>query len=467
MDENPTKKSTRHIPTLPSRHFIENVDSLRKEGDLSCATIGKLNYLSDEENIEYFLYKFVESLIVILGELRYEAECYADKIREQINFRLDGSMPLNWVNVVKSFIPESEPPMELIVQIATGYRSNLFKLAASPRKILRQFHQKEHLSRVQRIDTRCLMWLTRQSGRDTLEKAGSRQQILSVVRKETHDTLENRVLKRMIELSCNKSFDYFRRYRSKFEDTPRLKMVRLFALETKKILRDERFNEIGLLLRSPKPNYVLMFDARYRDMWNWYSRMVHQQEETEAAWSWQSRLFSDWCRVAVTVGIWGFQGHKNLFKHELWIRNMPQKGIWLESLDWPSTMLIKTDGKSWLVDLDHDGENQADLNNDFTARIMRIRCSRPNGKKKIIDVYSYHKPGSYNETEQNNFCQDIKKNIKDSGIILYSRIQHRNFENPVFIGKIGMLFVNGQDAEMVKHTTEQIIKAIERLLTYE
>lgn len=465
MDENATKLLVKNIPNLPSRNFIENVDSLIKECDQTQETNGKLNFLSDEENFQYYLYKFVESLIVIIGELRYEAECYADHIRDQINFRLDGILPLNWKNVVKSFTPGSEPPMELIVQIATGYRSDLFKLTSSPRKILRQFHQKEHLSKVQRIDPRCLIWLTRQSGRDTIEKAGSRQQILSVVRKETFDTLENRVLKKMVELSRQKSFIYYQKHRDKFGDTPRFKTVRLFASETQNILMNEKFSGIGLLLRSPKPNYVLMFDAKYREMWNWYSRLVRQQQETEAAWVWQRELFADWCRLATTVGILGVAGCRKLFDHELWIRNMPNKGTWIEESDWPNALLIKVSGVVWLVEIDHVEEELFSTSNYFSRKIMRLKCSRPDGKKRVIDIFTSHNPGNDGAKELNHCRQEIEKITKDDGIVLYSRILLGDTDNPSSIGKIAMIIVNGQDAEMASHTSEKIKNQIERLLS--
>ena len=391
-------------PKAPSRSLISRI---QERIDKS------LPHLDERDLLKINLYKFIEKQIACFDEIRFQAEEYAKKNSDKFIVRLNKEMPLEWSKVVKSFIPRSdEPPMQLIVQIALNFNQELMRLANSPRKVLRQLRQKEHLSRIQKIDSNCMVWLSRQPGRNTIEKAGSRQKILAVVRKETYDILENRVLKHMLSLCHKAATSYYSSHKNeeKYKASKRLQSVKNLMNETKKLLRSEVFESIAGITKTPKPNYVLMYDANYKAMWDWYIRLVRQQEEAEASWKYQGVLFQDWCRLAVTASLMKKSEFKSpLFTHNLWIRSKPDEGRWLFLHDWPGPFLLKNGLDACILKtscLKKSGD--ADKPKPF----FRIVANRlPNRKACEIFFFSLHYP----------MCQDKLKGLlslfKDSATI--------------------------------------------------
>ena len=73
--------------------------------------------------------------------------------------------------------------------------------AQNPRKVLRRTHRNVPVGAVAEMDGRTLRWLSKQPGRDTAERAGIRQTVLAPVREEDLDTLENRALRAVADLS--------------------------------------------------------------------------------------------------------------------------------------------------------------------------------------------------------------------------------------------------------------------------
>lgn len=105
-----------------------------------------------------------------------------------------------WDDVLKQFLTGldkvDEPRMALIVKIAEDMSRKLSVVVHAARKILYRERQLISASRVAEIDTNCLRWIVRQPGDTLVEKAAlNRQRIFGVIRRESYDTLENRVLK--------------------------------------------------------------------------------------------------------------------------------------------------------------------------------------------------------------------------------------------------------------------------------
>ena len=192
--------------------------------------------------------------------------------------------------------------LALIVKLAREYARLLGQVCESPRVVLRRSREFQNLSRIQEIDAACLRWIARQPGRDIYERAGSRQQLLGVVRKEDTDTLENRVVRDLLHRARVECSNYLSLYRE-FEGHDRVRMVRSFR---HKIVDWQQTSEIGKAksLTGPvQPNYVLLHEQKYRKLWDAYQALIAQQKQKDDIWKWRDRTFSECCQMIVLAAL--------------------------------------------------------------------------------------------------------------------------------------------------------------------
>lgn len=191
-----------------------------------------------------------------------------------------------------------EPRLALIVRLAQDLRRSLPDVCARPRVVLSRDRQLRSVHRIEQIDGACLRWLARQPGWTVLEKAGSRQQVLSVVRLERADTLENRVVRDLLTRAARAGDAYLRQHR-RFAGHARCELVRGFTVTVRSLLRTSAIGSVSPLVGVPAPNYVLLHDARYRPLWEAYLRLVRHQQLLDSAWKWQRRIWVEACLLAL------------------------------------------------------------------------------------------------------------------------------------------------------------------------
>jgi hypothetical protein len=245
--------------------------------------------------------------------------------------------------------------MDVIVRIALEFRDDLVRLSESPRKILRRERRLTPVGRVQQVDDACLVWLVRRPGRTAVEKAGPTQQILSVVRTEDYDTLENRVLRDFLRRCIGAADLYIREHKGHFEQSTRYRAVAILRDTCRRLLRDTPLAQVRSLPGFPQPNYVLLHDRAYRELWGWYMRLVRRLKVTDDAWRWQRRLWSDFVRLSVACEIVHANGGQREFSarmpfaHDLWVREEQDAGCWLHPMDWPGPVWLKTEGRPEVI----------------------------------------------------------------------------------------------------------------------
>lgn len=154
-------------------------------------------------------------------ELRSAAEDWYDTKEAYLSSRhlaknRIGALPLTWKKI-SQVINTGSPPEEPITRIAKNNFADVDELIRNLRKVLMRVREKVNIGRVQQVDAQCLRWLTRQPGRNAIEKAGSKQEILGVVRVENFNTLENRVLKDFLQRCFDLSSMYLRIYEAKHD----------------------------------------------------------------------------------------------------------------------------------------------------------------------------------------------------------------------------------------------------------
>lgn len=188
--------------------------------------------------------------------------------------------------------------LALIVKLARDVSRTLGQVCEKPRVVLRRTRELQSISRIQEVDSACLRWIARQPGRDIYERAGSRQELLGVVRKEDTDTLENRVVRDLLHRARVECSNYLSIYRE-FQNHDRVLSVAGFR---RSIVDWERNSDVRYakpLVGFPQPNYVLLHEPKYRKLWDAYQSLLSQQKQKDDIWKWRDRTFAESCQFLV------------------------------------------------------------------------------------------------------------------------------------------------------------------------
>ncbi|MEW6218786.1 MAG: DUF2357 domain-containing protein [Thermodesulfobacteriota bacterium] len=217
---------------------------------------------------------------------------------------------LEWTRV-KAYLKElaeatQEPSRAIIVDIAETMHRPLPETVRAARRVLLRERRLLPAGRVEETDSACLHWYIRQQGRTLAEKAGSRQRLLAVARQETYNLHENRILKDFLHRCTAEAKRYIANARSEnpaFENSERTGRVRSLSSLCTQLAMAPHLEEVDAPHPSTPPNYVLLHDMRYRQVWRWYQRLLRQEREKDRFWDWQSRTWADIARLLVSVAI--------------------------------------------------------------------------------------------------------------------------------------------------------------------
>lgn len=210
--------------------------------------------------------------------------------------------------------------LALIVKLARDIAKPLGQICESPRVVLRRTREMQNIGRIQEIDPACLRWIARQPGRDIYERAGTRQELLGVVRKEDSDTLENRVVKDLLHRARVECSNYTSMYRD-YSEYERVRTVSSFR---RRIIDWEKHSEIRSaksLVGHVQPNYVLLHEPKYRKMWDAYQALLSQQKQKDDIWKWRDRTFSESCQCMVMSLIHSLAHRSMLHKSDLLLKH--------------------------------------------------------------------------------------------------------------------------------------------------
>ena len=227
-----------------------------------------------------------------------------------------------------------EPPMKLIVQIAENDFDILQRLLENPRRILRRNQQLVQIGRLQQIDNYCIRWLARQPGYTAEEKAGSRQKLMGVVRYETMDTLENRVLKQYMKLCFNECRRYMLKY-SVFSNSKRYGIIKRFLSLVRAGLAMPEFESVGNLHGTPRPNYTLQNNRFYRIIWENYMLLANHITQIEMVWRYRHRLLYEMVKL-ISMAVIDHRIEKDgIIGHEVWLSQYPtDEGVFCKDEDY-------------------------------------------------------------------------------------------------------------------------------------
>jgi len=209
------------------------------------------------------------------------------------------------------------PRMALIIRIAQEMRRKLPQTVTSLRKILVRERRLMSVDRISETDNCCLLWYIRQSGNTIAEKAGYRQELLGVSRRESFDTQENRVVKDFLYRCIIEAARYIKTEilpNPVYENSDRAIQVKTFKNICTVLKREPLFEKISMPVPGASPNYVLQNDYRYREIWKWYQKLLKREEEEDKYWDWQTRGWADVCRFLICAALWELTQRKKNFK---------------------------------------------------------------------------------------------------------------------------------------------------------
>jgi len=191
----------------------------------------------------------------------------------------------------------------LIVELAEKSPTCLKDICRSPKKLLKRIRQNQRLHRIQELDNQCIIDYAQRPGVTSAQKAGQRQRLLSVVRVESLDTLENRVVLDFCRLS-RKAATRYDRENSHIKRSPRLECVRRFSRLCRKVLTDGKFQDVRKLTAPCKvPNNTLLQNDLYSEVWQDYQKLLKDIDVRDEVWRWQRRAWVDVVKIFLSFSM--------------------------------------------------------------------------------------------------------------------------------------------------------------------
>lgn len=294
--------------------------------------------------------------------------------------REKGALPLTWEDVEKSLTPNNENPRAgLETTLARELPAVLTQVFDRLRKVLRREREPQAVGRVEQLDAACLRWLTRQPGYTVAQKAGPRQRVLAVVRRENYDILENRVLRDLLLRTERLTERWLEENEKAFPNHESVKAVKRLSNLCRKGLELETLQDVSPLHDVPKPNYVLTQDALYRRIWDAYLLVVEHYRLIEGLWDREEEL-------KLTLKQWQADAKKygdSFYRSELWVCPIKTGKRWVE--DYPQfDVRDKANTPYWKHA--ESGHVTIDLLGLHFSDVLLMPDNRhPNAKPRLID----------------------------------------------------------------------------------
>lgn len=273
--------------------------------------------------------EFVCDAVELMTTLRRDAERrYKEKETQANNKRGELCLSIDAItDILTAKNDGKEAPEQLVSIIAKEHVRLIESLLSSMRKTLRRKRDYVPVSEVQQVDAHCLRWLARQPGQRAYEKAGMRQKLMAVVREETKNTLENRVLKDFLCRVAVLARRYVRNYEKGYPSSERLKSVRHLHSVLANALKLPEIQTLPQIVTAVQPNYVLLHDSLYGKLWELYRLVLEQTRISEVVWAERHRLFAEYFCMLFFASL--NVEYKSFFDLSYWIQAMPSRGCFL------------------------------------------------------------------------------------------------------------------------------------------
>ena len=284
------------------------------------------------------------------GQQLEETDLYRYRHREFVR--------IPWVRLYRRWMRDEDgldpAPLTMIARMAPDHSGAFLKLAQDPRRLLNRKREEERIDRIQELDPHCLLDYAQRPGRTMAQKAGRSQRLLAVTRKETVDTLENRVLRDLLETAMARGMDYCSEYRDHTGTSSRVRKVASFCRGARLALRNSRIAEASELHGGVQPNYVLLRDTRYQKVWSAWRDLRDEEKKRRELWLWARRLWAETVRGWIISGLHATlpdHGFRSTANRDAILRRSHEKGVFFLPGNC-SERFAKGDG-SQMLDLVH------------------------------------------------------------------------------------------------------------------
>lgn len=251
----------------------------------------------------------------------------------------------------------------LIVEIARNCQATIEGIVRSPHLMLFRRHSEVALDRLQELDEYSLRALAHRPGRTIAAKAGGRQRLTGVVRQETSDTYENRVVMDFVRRSDQNAVQYVREMCGRCPmmsdcashdpvlegdkcPSARVKAVAGYHRKCLAWLQNDNMKSVHRLPQpAAKVNYVLQQNPRYVTVWRHYQRLLLQENVEEDVWRWMRRTWADYLRL-VMMTVWELRLKADslveLSNRPLMIHSGNERGAWFCSDPFEEALVYKS-----------------------------------------------------------------------------------------------------------------------------
>ncbi len=261
-----------------------------------------------------------------------------DEESEPLEGRFSSGRRRTWKSVESCWRMEGEdaPELALIVRLAQDARliQALRSIERGPRRMLLRKHERVKVSRIQEMDSGTLRAYSQAPGRSAVQKAGSKQELLAVVRQDTVDLVENRLLLWVARRATRMAKAYCQRNR-RFYLSEQFQLVQQLQRLCQLLLSSPRLEGIEALPHHlSTPTYCLQFERRYRRLWRAYGMIRRQDRLEDDAWQWQTHFWGTSARLLVGSMLLRLPGWAEARASTPYFRD---EGVCGEWLDGPST----------------------------------------------------------------------------------------------------------------------------------
>lgn len=363
---------------------------------------------------------FICDIVEQMTELRFEAETEFRKNKRGAKNRR-GELRLSVDEMAEKLTSpiKSEPPEQLISIIAKRDYGVLETLMLSMRKVLQRERSMVQVSNVQQIDSHCLRWLARQPGYTAAEKGGERQRLLAVVRNETKNTLENRVLKDFIYRASVMARRYIALYEKLYPSSERIKNVKKLYRLLQNAWKSPDIQEISAIKGNVRPNYVLLHDAKYNKMWVLYRQILTHVRIAEIVWPYRYALFGEYfcCWLSMRLCL---EAGRLVFDSSYWVSIAPRRGRFFVNPLFSNIYQNSTGLLDWRVSKDcgelivrNRGGNKTDIKLVYIPSCIRGGVQIPLDNTLYV-VYSFSPEVKNSVSAQSNvLLLDSEKDIDE------------------------------------------------------
>lgn len=392
----PSEDRQRHIgpkkkPTVPEKHgqrkAVEEVTDMEIPPPIQ--PFDRLEQIAAREKP-----KAAGAWWIALQSAHHVIECAAER-----DMHTGESLPRPLSEVLKAVADATKTgtrpiPNDRLHRAAVLAFEPLRTILDHPRTRLLREHEQRPIHNIREMDTHCMAWLARLPGRTIREKLAGKQHALSVVRRFTPDTPENRVAKRVADLLVRRLDGRFAHEAAYDKDGHYYTQQREALDFCRRVLRDEEFGSIPPN-DMPRPNNALLSDRLYSRVWRAWMLLHREEDALRVAWPNAEECFRTaafWAIAGEIAAIYGARVVEELVVPDVETTANHECGIWKNA----STVITAVKLLVMTEDVSQSGQEAAVISVRQDTQGIRIAENRliahknPSGPtkghvKRIVD----------------------------------------------------------------------------------